>query len=104
MTLFTPIPVNVSSQLDIGTFFKITSIGDVVSNVLALALIFGGLAFILFFVMSALQWLTAGGDKTHVEAAKQRMTNAATGLVLVAAAWAVYLIAIYVLGLPINPI
>lgn len=98
------VPVNVSSRLDIGTFFLITDIGSLISGVIGMALVVGALAFILYFAMSAFNWTTAGGDKSKVEAAKQRMTNATVGLTLIAATWAIYLLVIYILGLPINTV
>lgn len=101
---FGTIPVNISSRLDIGSFFRITNISAVIGNVLTLVLIFGTMAFVLYFLLSAFEWLTAGGDKAKVESARNRITNAFTGIVLLALSWAVYLIVIYVIGLPINPI
>jgi hypothetical protein len=94
-----PVTVNIYDRLGIGTFFRITDIGSLVSGFLAAVLIFSSLAFIIYFVWGALSWLTAGGDKAQVEAARQRISNALIGLTLVAAAWAVYLLVIYVLGL-----
>ncbi|OGY16850.1 MAG: hypothetical protein A2785_03740 [Candidatus Chisholmbacteria bacterium RIFCSPHIGHO2_01_FULL_49_18] len=94
-----PVTVNIYDRLGIGTFFRITDIGSLVSGFLAAALIFSSLAFIIYFAWGALSWLTAGGDKAQVETARQRISNALIGLTLVAAAWAIYLLVIYVLGL-----
>jgi hypothetical protein len=91
--------VDVGSRLGIGTFFRITDVGSLVSGVLSATLIFASIAFVLYFAWGAMRWMTAGGDKTQVEIARQRITNAMIGLTLVAAAWAVYLLVIYVLGL-----
>lgn len=89
--------VNISSQL--GSFFAITKVGPLISGILAASLTLAALAFILYFIWGAMRWLTAGSDKTQVELARQKITNAFIGLVLVAAAWAIYLLVIYVLGL-----
>lgn len=89
--------VDIGSQL--GTFFSITDVGSLISGILGAALLFASIAFVLYFVWGALGWLTAGGDKTQLELAKQRITNAFIGLVLVAVAWAIYLLVIHVLGL-----
>jgi hypothetical protein len=91
--------VNIKPKLGIGTFFQITSVGSLISGILSASLTAASLAFIIYFVWGAMRWLTAGGDKNTVELARQKITNALIGLVLIAAAWAIYLIVIYVLGL-----
>lgn len=42
----------------------------------------GGLAVILFFLLGAFEWITAGGDKNKIESARSKMTNSVIGLVL----------------------
>jgi uncharacterized membrane protein len=100
--IFGAISVDIGSRLGIGTFFEITDVGSVVSSIMVAALIIASILFVLYFVWSAFRWLTAGGDKTQIEIARQRMTNAFVGLILTAAIWAVFLIVIYILGLPVN--
>lgn len=94
-----PVTVPLLPYLEIGTFFTISDFGKLVSGILGAALTIAGLAFLVYFVWGAINWLTAGGDKTQVEAAKQRITNAAIGLGLMAAAWAIYGLVIYATGL-----
>lgn len=94
-----PVSVPVSSYLEKGTFFRITSVGSAVSGGLAAVLTIAGILFILYFIWGALSWLTAGGDKSAIEGARQRISNALIGLTLIAAAWAIYLIVLYMLGL-----
>lgn len=94
-----PVTVPLLPHLEIGTFFTISDFGQLVSGILGASLTVASLAFILYFVWGALGWLTAGGDKTQLETARQRISNAAIGLGLMAAAWAIYMLVIYVLGL-----
>lgn len=94
-----PVTVPLLPYLEIGTFFTISDFGKLVSGILGAALTVASLAFILYFVWGAIGWLTAGGDKTQLEMARQRITNAAIGLGLMAAAWAIYMLVIYMLGL-----
>jgi len=42
----------------------------------------GSLAVILFFLLGAFGWITAGGEKGKIEEARNKMTNAVIGLVL----------------------
>lgn len=99
MTAIFPVTINIYNRLGVGSFFKITDVGSLISGALGATLIIAALAFIIYFVWGALNWLTAGGDKTQIEQARQRITQALIGLILVAASWAVYLLVFYVLGL-----
>ena len=66
--------------------------------------IMAGLAFFIYFVLGAVTWVTAGGDKGNVDKAKTMMTNAAIGMIIIAASYAVVWIIQTVLGIPIlNP-
>jgi cellobiose-specific phosphotransferase system component IIC len=63
-----------------------------------------GLAFLVYFMIGALNWVTAGGDKGKVDTAKMYMTNGAIGMITIVAAYAVIWIVGQVLGLEIlNP-
>ncbi len=42
----------------------------------------GSLAVIAYFLLGAFGWITSGGDKTKVENASNKITNAIIGLVL----------------------
>lgn len=63
-----------------------------------------GLMFLVYFIFAALSWITAGGEKGKVESARQQMTNAALGLIVVIAAYAISGVVGKVLGIDIlNP-
>lgn len=63
-----------------------------------------GLAFLLYFVLGAIAWITSGGDAQKIEGAKNQMTSAAIGLIAVIAAYTVAGIVSMVLGIDIlNP-
>jgi len=46
------------------------------------AITIGSLAVIVYFLLGAFTWITSGGDKTKVEEARNKITNAIIGLVL----------------------
>jgi len=73
----------------------------ILSTVIGFLTIFGGLYFIITFIVGGLGWATAGGDTNKVEEAKKRMTNGALGLIIVVAAYSVIYIIGSVLGLDI---
>ncbi len=51
--------------------------------------IVGGLAFLIYFIIGGLQWITSGGDKAKVEQAQKQITNALTGLIILVASFAI---------------
>lgn len=42
----------------------------------------GGLAVLVFMAWGAMGWITSGGDKGQVEAARNRITNAIIGMIV----------------------
>lgn len=71
------------------------------SNLVGLLTTVGGLMFMLYFILGGLSWITAGGDKAKVDDAKAKMTNAAIGLIIIVAAYAISYIVGQVLGINI---
>ena len=48
------------------------------------AIILGGLAFVIFFIMGGIEWITAGGDKNKIETAREKITQGLIGLAILA--------------------
>lgn len=66
--------------------------------------IVAGLSFLVYFMIGALNWVTAGGDSKKVDDAKHYMTNGAIGMIAIVAAYSIIWIVGSVLGLDIlNP-
>ena len=53
-----------------------------ISNIIGFLTLLGGLFFTIYFIIAAFDWLRAGGDKSKVEKAQQKMVNAAIGLLI----------------------
>lgn len=86
--------------------FKDPSVGlsDILSNLLSMLTLIAGIGFLIYFVIGAFNWITAGGDAQKVEKAGKQITNALTGLIIVVAAYSVTAIVGTVLGIDIlNP-
>src|SRR3989344_9075786 len=49
----------------------------------------GGLALLLYMALGGINWITAGGDKSKVEDAKNKLTSAAVGMAILVAVIAV---------------
>jgi hypothetical protein len=53
------------------------------------ALVIGVIIFFFMFLSGALSWITSGGDKMKTEAARNRLTNAIVGLVILLSFFAI---------------
>jgi len=85
-----------------GSNFTIENVGSLVSNVVNALLIIAALIAFIFLVLGGIQWITSGGDKAGMEAARNKITHAIVGLIVVAAAYAIMLLLGSFLGLNIN--
>jgi hypothetical protein len=55
-------------------------------------------------IQSGILWISSGGDKTALEAARNRILNSIVGLFIVFASWALFLIILRFLGMsPLEP-
>ena len=68
--------------------FVFGDIGVLIKNFVAVGLTISALLVFVYLVWGGIQWITSGGDKAGVEAARNRITAALIGLAIVAAAWA----------------
>ena len=74
-------------------------LGRLLSNVLALIFFFAALLAFVFILIGGIQWITAGGDKIAAQSARDRITAAVVGLLIVVAAFAITVILNAVLGI-----
>lgn len=75
-----------------------------VSNLVGILTTVGSIAFVLYFVLGAFNWITAGGDKGKIEKARSQMTMGILGLVILVASYSIIGLIGTVLGLDIlNP-
>lgn len=77
------------------------NLGPLMSNALSLLFFFAGLLTFVFIVIGGIQWITAGGDAKAAQAARDRITAAVVGLIVVVAAFAITLILGQVFGINI---
>ena len=63
--------------------------GGIISGAISLVLIFAALIFFFMLVIGGIKWILSGGDKGQTEAARNQITAALVGLVIVFAAWAI---------------
>ena len=83
------------------TNIKIGNIGTLISALVGVLLILAALLAFFFLILGGIQWITSGGDKAGMEAARNKITHAIVGLIIVGAAWAVMLLVQNFLGVTI---
>lgn len=62
---------------------------DLISTIIGFLTVIAGIWFIFLVIIAGYQWLSSGGDKAGVTAAREKLTYAITGLVVVVAAFAI---------------
>ncbi len=81
-----------------------SGLGTLLSNLITTLTVVGSLAFVVYFTIGGLKWITAGGDKAKVSEAQTQMTQAAIGLIVIVVSFFVVGIVGAVLGIDIlNP-
>ncbi|WKZ25368.1 MAG: hypothetical protein QY322_03170 [bacterium] len=65
------------------------TVEGIVSGFIGLVLVVAGLAFFFILVIGGIKWILSGGDKAHTEGARNQITAALVGLVIVFSAWAI---------------
>lgn len=81
-TLNIPRPVNIPD----------IRIGNVISATVGILLLVAAVLAFLYLILGGIQWITSGGDKAGMEAARNKITAAIVGLIIVAASWAVMIL------------
>ena len=78
-----------------------TRLTQVISNIVGVLTIFGGLAFLVWFVVGALTWASSGGNPEQMNKAKSQMSTAVAGLFVLILATSVVWILGKITGLDI---
>lgn len=65
------------------------TIAGIISGLIRLSLVIAAIAFFFILVIGGIRWIISGGDKAQTEAARNQITAALVGLVIVFAAWAI---------------
>lgn len=64
------------------------AIGALISGLIGAFLIIAFILAFLYFLLGGFNWITSGGDKAKIETARNQITNALIGLIIVGGAWA----------------
>lgn len=68
------------------------AVGSIIGAIVGVFLILSFVATLLYMLLGGFDWVTSGGDKAKLQSARDKITNALVGLVVVGASWAVMMI------------
>jgi hypothetical protein len=68
-------------------------------NILRVAMIIGAVACLGLIIWGAIEWITSGGDKTKAADARNKITTAIIGLIVLAATVAIFSLVASFLGI-----
>ncbi len=66
-----------------------SAIGSLISNFIGAFVIFSFVVAFMYLLLGGFNWITSGGDKAKLQAARDEITNAIIGLIIVGAIWAI---------------
>ena len=92
--MLSPLAVFAADQINISPTDQFANLGKItivslIAGGIRLVLVIAALVFFFILVIGGIQWIISGGDKTGVETARKRITNALVGLAIVFVAWAI---------------
>ncbi len=67
-----------------------SNIGSLLGQVFTFVLVVAAILLFLYLILGGVQWLTSGGDKAATQAARDRITAALTGLLIILAVYGVF--------------
>jgi len=76
-------------------------LGEILTGLLRIGFFAGGFFFLIQIILGGIAWINAGGDPKAMQAARDRITNAMIGIVIVASAFAITVIVTTILGINI---
>jgi hypothetical protein len=65
------------------------TVPGIISAAIRLTVVVAAIVFFFILVVGGIRWIASGGDKAQTEAARNQITAALVGLVIVFAAWAI---------------
>lgn len=69
-----------------------SAVGSIISALVGGFLILSFVAALVYMLLGGFDWLSSGGDKAKLQSARDKITNALVGLIVVGASWAVMMI------------
>ncbi len=85
------------------SLFPIHSIDEFLPILIQIALVFGSIAALMWLLWGGIEYIMAGGNQDRTKGAKEKITQAVAGLAILAAAWVIWRLVVYFLGISDTP-
>jgi hypothetical protein len=72
--------------------------GSLVNSLLSIVMVIAALLVFGFLIMGGIEYITSGGEKSKTESARNKITAAVIGLIILAASYALFVLIIRFLG------
>jgi NADH:ubiquinone oxidoreductase subunit 6 (subunit J) len=86
------------NKATIGDFGFATEASTVIETIFNIVFVVGAVIALFYLVMGAIGWITSGGDKTKTEAARNKITSAVIGLLILGAVFVIFTLVLGVFG------
>jgi hypothetical protein len=87
----------IKQEIKPGTGYA-TDLGSIINFVLRIVMIIAVLLVFFYLVLGGIEWITSGGEKGKTEAARNKITSAVVGLIILAASYAILTLLLSYLG------
>ncbi len=84
-------------EVNVGTGF-FDDIGVLISGLLNFVMVIAALLVFMYLIFGGIEWITSGGDKGKTESARNKITAAVVGLIVLAASYAILLLVLNFIG------
>jgi len=84
-----PLASQSEANLPITGRVSFSNFGELLGNIVIAAMVIAGLMVFFYLIIGGIQYITSGGDKAQAEAARDRITYALIGLVIVVGSFAI---------------
>lgn len=85
------------TSVDPGRGFA-TDIGTLINAILSFVMVLAALLVFFYLIWGGIEWITSGGDKGQTEKARNKITAAVIGLIILAASYAILTLVLRFLG------
>jgi hypothetical protein len=75
-----------------------TDFGKLLNFLLQIVMVIAVLLVFLYLILGGIEWITSGGEKSKTEAARNKITSAVIGLIILAASYAILTLLLKFLG------
>lgn len=83
----------IAPQLSQSGATGLTKVTNAVSSIIGIMTVSAGIWFTFQFLVGGIRWISAGGDKGKLQEARDRITYAFIGLIVVVAGWSILALA-----------